>query len=232
LCTVNTLNFSQSPMKSDGMSTHLEENVYYRLREMILSGELVSGEKLVQEDLSARLGVSRTPLRTAISRLNSENFVRISSRGEASVSEFGLRQIAELFEIRAVLEGLICRLLAPKIELKHTIYLRSLMASVADAVAAGDDAIYREADVEFHTYLTSLIPGGNLGRLLEPVHTIMRMSLSQGILRSPAETHPEHLAIIDALEARDSDEAERAMINHIRKTIALLQKKAENESQA
>ena len=67
--------------------------------------------------------------------------------------------------------------------------------------------------------------------MLEPVQTIMRMSLSQGILRSPAETLPEHVAIIDALEARDAEEAERAMIDHIRKTIALLQKKAEEETQ-
>ena len=212
------------------MSTPLEENVYHRLRDMILSGELVSGEKLVQEDLSARLGVSRTPLRAAIAKLDSENFVRMSTRGEASVSEFGLRQIAEVFEMRAVLEGLICRLLAPKIERKHTIYLRSLMISVEDAVRTGDDVMYREADVEFHTYLTKLIPRGSLGRLLEPVHSIMRMSLSQGILRSPAETHPEHIAIIDALDARDSDKAERTMIDHIRKTIALLQEKAEEEN--
>ena len=212
------------------MTTPLEEDVYHRLRDMILSGELVSGEKLVQEDLSARLGVSRTPLRAAIAKLDGENFVRMSARGEASVSEFGLRQIAEVFEMRAVLEGLICRLLAPKIERKHTIYLRSLMASVEDAAKAGDDAIYREADVEFHTYLTKLIPGGNLGRLLEPVHSIMRMSLSQGILRSPAETYQEHIAIIDALDARDSDKAERAMIDHIRKTIALLQEKAEEDN--
>ena len=211
------------------MSTPLEENVYHRLRDMILSGELVSGEKLVQEDLSARLGVSRTPLRSAIAKLDGENFIRMSTRGEATVSEFGPRQIAELFEIRAVLEGLICRLLAPRIERKHTIYLRSLMASVADAVETEDDSMYREADVEFHTYLTSLIPGGNLGRLLEPVHTIMRMSLSQGILRSPAETYPEHIAIIDALDARDSDQAERTMIDHIRKTIALLHRRVEEE---
>ena len=214
------------------MSTTLEEDVYHRLRDMILSGELVSGEKLVQEELSARLGVSRTPLRAAITKLAGENFVRMSTRGEATVSEFGLRQIAEIFEMRAVLEGLICRLLAPKIERKHTIYLRSLMASVEEAVETGDDSMYREADVEFHTYLTGLIPGGNLGRLLEPVHTVMRMSLSQGLLRSPSETHQEHIAIIDALDARDSDLAERAMIDHIRRTIALLQRKIEEESRA
>ena len=212
------------------MSTPLERDVYFRLRDMILSGELVRGEKLVQEDLSARLGVSRTPLRSAIARLDDENFIRMSARGVTTVAEFGPRQIAEIFEMRAVLEGLICRLLAAKIERKHTMYLRSLMASVEDAVGKRDDSVYREADFEFHTYLTGLIPVGHLGRLLEPVHSIMRMSLSQGILRSPAETHPEHIAIIDALETHDSDQAERAMIDHIRRTIALLQRRVEEES--
>lgn len=200
----------------------LEDRVYQQIRDMILTGQLVSGQKLVQEDLAAQLGVSRTPLRSAIAKLSHENFVQMTSRSEAFVAEFGPDQIADLFEVRAVLEGLICRLLAPTIERKHTIYLRSLMVSVADEVESEDTAIYRDADVEFHTYLADLVSERGFSQLLETVHSIMRMSLSQGILRSPAETHSEHLAIIDALEARDSDRAERVMIDHIRKTIVLL----------
>lgn len=219
----------KTQLRSQAGSETLEDHVYRQLRDMILSGELASGEKLVQEDLSARLGVSRTPLRSAIAKLDREDFVKMTSRNEAYVAEFGPRQIADLFEIRAVLEGLICRLLAPTIELKHIIYLRSLMMSVGDAVDSGDDIAYRDADVEFHTYLTNLMPEGNLSRLLESVHIIMRMSLSHGILRSPAETHPEHLAIIDALEARDADRAEHVMIEHIRKTIVLLRARTAND---
>lgn len=200
----------------------LEDRVYQQIRDMILTGQLVSGQKLVQEDLAAQLGVSRTPLRSAIAKLSHENFVQMTSRSEAFVAEFGPDQIADLFEVRAVLEGLICRLLAPTIERKHTIYLRSLMVSVADEVESENTAIYRDADVEFHTYLADLVSERGFSQLLETVHSIMRMSLSQGILRSPAETHSEHLAIIDALEARDSDRAERVMIDHIRKTIVLL----------
>ncbi|MEJ6394632.1 GntR family transcriptional regulator [Gymnodinialimonas sp. 2305UL16-5] len=200
----------------------LEDRVYLQIREMILTGQLVSGQKLVQEDLATQLGVSRTPLRSAIAKLSHENFVHMTSRSEAYVAEFGPDQIADLFEVRAVLEGLICRLLAPTIERKHTIYLRSLMMSVADEVDSEDTANYREADVEFHTYLADLVSERGFSQLLETVHSIMRMSLSQGILRSPGETHAEHLSIIDALEARDPDRAERVMINHIRKTIVLL----------
>ena len=208
----------------------LEDHVYQQMRDMILNGELVSGEKLVQEDLSARLGVSRTPLRSAIAKLSRENFVVMTSRSEAYVGEFGPEQIIDLFEIRAVLEGLICRLLAPKIETKHILYLRSLMLSVAEHATDDANEAYRDADIEFHTYLTNLTPVSNIAQLLDSVHSIMRMSLSQGILRTPPETHPEHLSIIDALEARDADLAEQLMISHIRKTIALLREKLAAEA--
>ncbi|MEP3276715.1 MAG: GntR family transcriptional regulator [Stappiaceae bacterium] len=214
-------------MKLTASTDSLEDRVYFELREMILSKTLVSGAKLVQEDLAERLGVSRTPLRSAIARLERENFVAISARGEAHVAEFGPQQIIDVFEIRAVLEGLICRLLAPGIERKHTIYLRSLMTSVEDAAMTEDHVTYREADVEFHTYLTNLVADGVLNRMLESIQMVMSMALFHGILRSPRETYVEHLAIIDALESHDADEAERVMIEHIRKTIDLLKSRQE-----
>ena len=151
-----------------------------------------------------------------------DSFVRFGARGEAFVAEFGPQQIADLFEIRAVLEGLTCRLLAPTIERKHTMYLRSLMTAVADTLDAGDFTEYRQADIEFHTYLIGLVSDSFLNRMLGSLQVIMSMSLSQGLLRTPHETLPEHLAIIDALEAHDADAAEQAMIVHIRKTIQLL----------
>lgn len=209
-------------MRLNSVAESLEERVYFEIRAMILDRTLVSGQKLVQEDLAERLGVSRTPLRSAIARLERENFVAITARGEAQVAEFGLQQIVDVFEIRAVLEGLICRLLAPQIERKHTIYLRSLMTSVEEAANNEDHTVYREADVEFHTYLTNLVADGVLNRMLDSVQLVMSMALSHGILRSPKETYVEHLAIIDALESGNADEAERVMIEHIRKTIELL----------
>lgn len=216
-------------MKNANQAKTLEDRVYADLREKILTGVLVSGQKLVQEDLAADLGVSRTPLRSAIAQLSRENFVRMSSRNEAYVAEFGSERIADLFELRAVLEGLICRLLAPVIERKQTIYLRSLMESVADRLHDPNDPTYREADMEFHTHLTDLADEHGFSHLLDPVHMVMRMSLSQGILRAPEETFAEHLQIIDALEAGDAEAAEREMISHIRKTIVLLRERGRQE---
>lgn len=200
----------------------LEEYAYTELRDMITHGELKAGDQLVQEDLAAKLGVSRTPLRRALANLERDNFVRLSPRGEAFVLAFGPDEIASMFEIRAVLEGLTCRLAAPNIETKHTIYLRSLLEAAAEeAERTGDWSAYRQADIEFHTYLTELAESPMLVKLLDSFQ-IMGLSLAQGLLRPPQETLQEHLAIIDALAAHDPDRAEEAMLTHIRKTISTM----------
>lgn len=203
-------------------SSNLEEFGYRTLREQIVTGQLLPGQKLVQEDLARQLGVSRTPLRSAIAALERDGFVSLSPRGEATVLEFGPRRIADLFEIRAVLEGLTCRLVAPRIERKHTAYLRSLLQSALPTEGDTDWTDYRAADHEFHTFLAALIEDAFLTRQLEMLQGIMTASFAQGLLRPPHETMEEHLEIIDALEAHDQDRAERAMLVHIRKTIALM----------
>jgi DNA-binding GntR family transcriptional regulator len=74
--------------------------------------------------------------------------------------------------------------------------------------------------------LASLLDDGFLTRQLEAVRGVMSLSIAQGLLRPPEETLGEHLAIIDALEQRDSDAAEQAMLRHIRATISLMKRKA------
>lgn len=208
-------------------SETLEGYGYRALRDLILSGELLAGQKLVQEDLAKRLGVSRTPLRSALAALERDGFVVLTARGEATVTEFGPARIVQLFEVRAVLEGLVCRLVAPSIERKHTAYLRSLIQSAAPAPGQKDWSAYREADSEFHTFLTGLIADAFLIRQLESLQSIMKLSLAQGLLRPPDETIVEHMEIIDALDRNDPDAAEQAMLRHIRTTISLMKRKAD-----
>ena len=210
----------------------LEEYAYTQLRDMITHGTLKAGEQLVQEDLATKLGVSRTPLRRALANLERDNFVRLSPRGEAYVLAFGPEEIASMFEIRAVLEGLTCRLAAPNIGTKHTIYLRSLLEAAAEEVErTGDWSAYRQADIEFHPYLTVLAENPMLVKLLDSFQ-VMGLSLAQGLLRPPQETLQEHLAIIDALEAHDPDRAEKAMLTHIRKTIAQMTRRTTDQATA
>ena len=203
-------------------SLSLEEFAYRALREMVLRGRFKPGEKLVQEELAAAIGVSRTPLRSAIANLARDHLLELTPRGEAYALELTPERIAAMFEVRAVLEGLICRLVAPGIERKHLAYLRSLITTAPTDSDEESLAAYRAADVEFHTFLAGLVSDRFVSRVLEPLQVVLDSSLAQGLLRAPAETLPEHLAIIDALEAHDADAAEAAMLIHIRRTVAAL----------
>lgn len=206
------------------VSASRDEHVYTEIRSMIISGELKPGEQIVQEAVAAKLGVSRTPLRKAIATLARENFVEMTSRGSAYVRSFSESEFISVWEIRAVLEGLASRMAAKEVEPKHVAYLRALITSAADQITDIDWTHYKNADREFHEYLLRVVNDPLLISILESFH-VLSFTLAQGLLRSPEETLPEHLEILDAIEARDADRAERAMVSHIRKSNSHLKRK-------
>ncbi len=195
-----------------------EEYAYQAVRDMIVRGELPPRAQIVQEEVAERLGISRTPLRRALVKLAAQHFIDLSPRHGAFVKSFEPEELASIFEIRAVLEGLVCRCATKRVEAKHIAYLRSLMREAAASVSATDWSKYREADIEFHTYLVDVANDAHLKGVVESVQ-VLSLSLAQGLLRPPCDTLPEHLEILDALREGDADEAERAMVRHIRRTI-------------
>jgi DNA-binding GntR family transcriptional regulator len=202
----------------DTLHMPLEEYAYHAVRDMIVRGDLPPRAQIVQEELSQRLGISRTPLRRALAKLAAHHFIDLSPGNGAFVKAFEPMELASIFEIRAVLEGLVCRYATDRIEAKHLAYLRSLILDAADSVSEVDWSTYRKADIEFHTYLVGIAGDAHLKGVVESVQ-VLSLSFAQGLLRPPSETLPEHLGILDAMQARDADEAERRMVRHIRRTI-------------
>lgn len=203
----------------------LEEYAYRTVRDMIVRGELPPRAQIVQEDVANRLGISRTPLRRALVKLAAQHFIDLAQGQRAYVKAFEPEELVSIFEIRAVLEGVVCRFAAKRAEPKHLAYLRSLMADAAERISDTDWSTYRQADIEFHTYLVDVADDPRLKTVLESVQ-VFSLSLAQGLLRPPPETLPEHLGILEALRERDSDEAERRMVRHIRRTIDDLRARA------
>ena len=140
-----------------------------------------------------------------------------------------MEEIADIFDVRAVLEGLSCRLAAETIEPKHIAYLRSLLKAAMEEVNPGDDSAYRQADIEFHTYIAKLGVNPFLKQLLNS-YQVMNLAFAQGLLRTPEETIDEHMRILDALEQRDKDAAEQEMRQHIRNSIEHLNGKSDETS--
>ncbi len=209
----------QASVKGDrNKFSSLEELAYHSLRAMILSGELRPGQQIIQEELAERLQVSRTPLRRAMAQLEKDHFLEMKPHSGAYVRSFTPAEIIGIFEVRAVLEGLVCRLIAPKVKQSHLAYLRALLLEAAEEAERGSDSAYRKADQEFHQYLVGLVDLKVVQDLL-PAYQVLSLSFTQGLLRPPHLTLPEHLRILDALEARDQDRAEYEARAHVRNTI-------------
>ncbi|MEW6048775.1 MAG: GntR family transcriptional regulator [Bacillota bacterium] len=198
----------------------LDTLVYERVRQMILDGALPPGEQIIQDQLARRLGVSRTPLRRALTQLAKDNLVEMTPRG-TFVRQFTLDEVIAVFEIRGVLEGLACRLFAERAEPPDIAYMRSLFTTAMERITPDHWSAYRQADQEFHYYIAKKSNSSIISQTLSSFH-ILTISFLQGLIRPPEETFPEHMRIIDALEERDPDKAERYAVEHIRITVQLL----------
>lgn len=127
--------------------------VYEKLKEMILTGILKPGDLIIQEQIAKELGVSRTPLRKALSQLEKEYLVG-EENGKIFVRQLTPEELIIIFEIRALLEGLTARLVAKDPDIK---WLNEIESRYKSAVEKGDDKEYRNTDIDFHTGLAKQV---------------------------------------------------------------------------
>ena len=181
------------------------------IRELIITGELTAGQQLRQRDLAQRFGVSQTPVREAMRRLESEGLVIGDTHRGFTVVTPDDGPVEENFQIRAALESLGASLAARKIDeagLAELHRLNERMRAMAD-----DDPRYAELNREFHftLYQYSRSP------LLMSLMRLLWASLHGGprVLRTHAESARQHDAILDALRAGDADAASALTCQHI-----------------
>lgn len=181
------------------------------IRELIITGELTAGQQLRQRDLAQRFGVSQTPVREAMRRLESEGLVIGDTHRGFTVVTPDDGPVEENFQIRAALESLGASLAARKIDeagLAELERLNERMRALADG-----DPRYAELNREFHftLYQYSRSP------LLMSLMRLLWASLHGGprVLRTHAESARQHNAILDALRAGDADAASALTHQHI-----------------
>jgi len=192
----------------------LSGKVYQRLRSMILDGELPAGEKLRQEELSARLGVSRTPIVTAITRLSKEVLVELLPRRGARVRLLGKKEMLDLYDIRIGLEPLGAREAAASEDQEGIEDLARSLEDFRTAVEAGDLRARKKADFDFHMALMRCSGNRFLFDMLA-TYNIIIIANTTGLLKPAEQSDREHHELMDALEARDPDRADRIMFVHL-----------------
>ncbi len=194
----------------------LREHVHEHLRRAIVHGEIPSGTILNERQVAEQLGVSTTPLKEALRRLEGEGFVVTEPRRGIRVT-FDAAQAEEMALARAALEGMIARMAAQRIDAAATARLRTIVGQMAEATAAGATDRLILLNESFHDAIHDASGCRYLQRILIGqrvyVHTARQLILGDPDERKRALA--EHTAIFEALAAGDPDAAERAMRDHV-----------------
>lgn len=177
-------------------------------------GHYRPGDRLVESELAERFGVSRTPIREALQRMETQGLARRDGRS-LIVASLDHNALAELYVVRGELEGLAARLAARHATPEEVALLREMVA--ADAALVDDPAALARANRRFHHQLHLASHNRFLVQQLDLVHRSMLL-LATTSLASPGRSSralAEHAAIVDAIEAGDGDAAYAALRDHI-----------------
>lgn len=194
------------------------DKAYTGIRSLILDGALAPGEQLKEEELAERIGVSRTPIRDALRRLEAEFFITRSDSQRSFVTDQSVDDIDEIFTLRAMLEGHV----AARAAAVGGPELAARLRAIVDDVGETEDVdVFLEHNSEFHA---EIIAGAGSDRLA----TMLARLISQPIIHRTARQYDqkqfnrsiaEHRELVDAIERGDADWARSVMTSHIRRAF-------------
>lgn len=195
----------------------LRDVVFNTLRQAILRGELKPGERLLEIHLANKLGVSRTPIREAIRKLELEGLVLMIPRKGAVVAEITEKSLRDVLEVRRALEELTMKLACEKILDEEIDELKAAAKEFENALKTGDVTVFAEADVKFHDIIYRTTDNQRLIQLLYNLREQMYRYRVEYLKREDSHETllAEHQYIIETLEKRDANEAVKAVCAHI-----------------
>lgn len=195
----------------------LRELVFDALREAIINGTLKPRERLMEIQLAEELGVSRTPIREALSKLELEGFIVMVPRKGAYVADISFKDIADVFEIRAALEALAAGLAAERITDEELEDMERLVAEKAEAISGYDMDRLIRVDTLFHDAIYKASRNQRLTNIInnlrEQIQRYRTTSLAYpGRMKRSLE---EHRGIVEAIQSRDPQIAQQVAREHI-----------------
>lgn len=186
------------------------------LREAIVGGTYLPGQRLVEEDLALELEVSRGPIREALHLLAVEGFVEIEPRRGAKVAIFTRKQADDLFVMRLTLEGLVARLAATRRTDEQLDHLRAVCEEGLDAATQARTEDLPALNTAFHAALADAADNTLLAEQLSTMSTMIQWAYAKRIRERLTNSWFEHRTIVDAIAAGDAAAAEAAAQDHVR----------------
>ena len=195
----------------------LRDVVFNTLRQAILRGELKPGERLMEIQLANKLGVSRTPIREAIRKLELEGLVVMIPRKGAEVAEITEKNMLDVLEVRRALEELAVKLACERITEEEIQELKDAADAFQKILSEKDITKIAEADEAFHDVIFKSTGNDRLIQLLNSLREQMYRYRLEYLKRE--EYHPqlleEHQQIIDRITRKDQSEAAELIDRHI-----------------
>lgn len=199
----------------------LNQLAYESIHAEILDGKLSPGTRIKQEELTERLGVSRTPVREALRRLGTEGLIQFVRRNVAIVSAIPRKRIEEIFELRILLEGHAAERASEVVDQKALEKMRRMIQEMDASHSKKQIEKLLSKNAEFHRYISSLSGNETLIQMLEMIwRDIRRLRIEY--LYTP-EGHQrsvrEHKELVNALESKDKKVIRKVVHQHSQHTM-------------
>jgi len=197
--------------------TDLKNWAYETIKKSILNLEVKGGEQLRIEELAEQMGISRTPVREALLKLESEGIVRAASRVGFFVAALTKRDFTELFERREILESYAAEKAVNSIEEQDLRQLEELQQKATAAVEEGNLTAFMETEIAIHALILRKANNARLARMIESIKDLIQREriISLKSADNVRKTHQEHGQIISALQQRDAKLAASVMRSHL-----------------
>jgi DNA-binding GntR family transcriptional regulator len=192
---------------------NLTQQAYRAIRDEILNGKIDAQQHLTETFFATRYGISKSPIREALNRLESEGLITIIPRRGAFVREFSIHDVEEIYELRELLETQVVR--NAVLDKKALANLREIVSTAQASLEKHDKSSYILGDAAFHTTLAKASSNLRLRKILESMHNQMQMLRRQTFELSSHNSVKQHIQILAALEKGQRDKAARLMTEHI-----------------
>jgi DNA-binding GntR family transcriptional regulator len=200
-------------MKKIKIPSNLTHLAYESIKQYILDGRLNEDSRLTEESLANQLGISKSPVREALNRLETEGLIRIEPRRGAYLRAFEIKDIDELYDLREALETHVVH--TAKIDAALLGGLRESIRRMREYLKDNDKRRYIEEDIHFHGTLAEASGNERLSKMLENVQQQIWLFRRKTYDLSSSSAPDAHEAILTALENGKRVQAERAMSEHI-----------------
>lgn len=211
-----------SKLPKIGNEISLSEQAYLVIKDAIINNKLKPREILSEEALAAELGISRTPVRSALKRLDFERLITLNPNRNVVVSDISDEDINKIFPVREVVEPLAAKIAAEIITNEQLDELEEIIDGHEEAARIGDYELYLQKDFEFHTYVAKYGNNELLYNIIQNINSHVQrfLILSETLQINSIKAANEHKEVLEAMRNRDVQAAEAKMRAHV-KNVAI-----------